>query len=66
MNQVFIAILVIVLLAVTVVFAPLATIWSLNTLFGMTIEYSIWTWLAAVWLSATTFGGLQAALKVKV
>jgi len=31
---------------------PLAVIWALNTLFGLAIEYSVWTWLAVVVLSS--------------
>jgi hypothetical protein len=31
---------------------PLAVIWALNTLFGLAIEYTVWTWLAAVVLSS--------------
>jgi len=27
---------------------PLVTIWSLNTLFGLGIAYTFWTWLAMV------------------
>lgn len=54
-----------VLLILIVIFAPLATIWSLNILFGTAIAYNFWTWLAAVWLSSVTFGGVQAAVKAK-
>lgn len=55
----------IILLILIVIFAPLATIWSLNTLFGLTIAYDIWSWLAAVWLSSVTFGGIQASVRAK-
>ena len=65
MNDVIKVILLVVLLIVVVIFAPMATIWSLNTLFGLTIAYDFWTWLAAVWLSSVTFGGVQAAVKAK-
>jgi hypothetical protein len=58
-------ILLVALLIVIVIFAPLATIWSLNTLFGTAIAYDFWTWLATVWLSSVTFGGVQAAVKAK-
>lgn len=58
-------VLLIALLVLVVIFAPLATIWSLNTLFGLAIAYDFWTWLAAVWLSSVTFGGVQAAVKAK-
>ena len=65
MNDVIKVILLSVLLILIVIFAPLATIWSLNTLFGLAIAYDFWTWLAAVWLSSVTFGGVQAAVKAK-
>lgn len=29
---------------------PLLTIWSMNTLFSLSIAYNFWTWLAAVFL----------------
>jgi hypothetical protein len=33
-------------------FLPLATIWALNTLFGLAIAYTFKTWLAALVLAA--------------
>jgi hypothetical protein len=40
-----------VLLLVAVLAAgPLLTIWSLNTLFGLGIAYTFWTWLAVIFL----------------
>jgi hypothetical protein len=30
------------------IFSPLAVIWSVNTLFGLTIAYGFWEWLAAL------------------
>ncbi len=40
-----------------VILLPLATIWSLNTLFpALDIQYTIETWLAAVFLSNGIFG----------
>lgn len=46
-----------VIVVAMIVFGPLVTIWSLNTIFALTIEYSIGTWFAAVWLQATLTGG---------
>jgi hypothetical protein len=57
------AIGVVLLIVVMIVFGPLVTIWSLNTLFGMGIEYTLWTWLAAVWLSMVTFGSVSGAIR---
>ena len=51
-------IFVILILLSIVVFAPLATLWSLNTLFGLGIAYGFYEWLAIVWLSMVTFGGI--------
>jgi hypothetical protein len=42
--------------AAIIVFMPLAAIWSLNTLFTLTIPYSFDTWLAAFVLSAVISG----------
>ena len=40
----------VVLLAVLFV-APILTIASLNTLFGLNIAYTLWTWLSVAWLN---------------
>jgi hypothetical protein len=40
---------------------PLAFIWALNTLFGFSIEYTFWTWLAT-WILIFTF---QGAINIK-
>jgi hypothetical protein len=32
---------------------PLAVIWALNTLFGLTIPFTPWTWLSVLVLAAT-------------
>lgn len=53
--------ILILLLILVIVFAPLLTIWSLNTLFGLGIAYTFWTWAAVVWLQMVTFGGVAAA-----
>ena len=36
-----------------IIFAPLAVIWSLNTLFGLGIAYTFTNWLAMVILTGT-------------
>lgn len=51
-----------VFLAVTV---PLVTIWSLNTLFSLGIQYTFWTWLAAFILIPTKGKTLKAILNPK-
>lgn len=42
------------LVILLVIIAPLATIWALNTLFGLVIPFTFETWLAALVL----FGAL--------
>jgi hypothetical protein len=51
------------LIIVSIVFAPLVTIWSLNTLFGLSIAYTIESWFATVWLQATVLGTAVTAAK---
>lgn len=42
------------LFAITVfLFLPFAVIWAANTLFGTTIQYTVWTWLAALVILST-------------
>lgn len=43
---------VIILLVIAVVACvPLVSIWALNTLFGLTIPYTLSTWAASLWLT---------------
>lgn len=51
-----------ILAMVAIAGIPLITIWSLNTLFSLGISYTVQSWLATVWLSITTFGGLTNAV----
>lgn len=44
--------LLVFVLVVTVLTAPLITIWALNLLFGFAIPFTVPTYLAAMWLSA--------------
>ena len=57
MNKV----LVLVVLMVLVVFSPFAIIWSLNTLFGLTLGYTFKNWVAVevIWF---IFSGLRKSL----
>lgn len=41
-----------VLIVALIAIGPLITIWALNTLFGLEIAYSFFTWAATVWLTA--------------
>lgn len=56
-------ILMLAIIVLVVIGGPLATIWSINTLFGLTIEVTIATWFASFWLTSI-FGG--AILKTKM
>ena len=52
----------VVLLGV-IIAGPLLTIASLNTLFGLNIAYTLYTYLSVIWLNITTFGGLSVAIR---
>jgi multidrug transporter EmrE-like cation transporter len=65
MNDLIKIIGAIVLLILLIVFSPLITIWSLNTLFNLGIAYTIWTWLATAWLGLVTFGSVTSAINKK-
>ena len=52
----------VVLLGV-IIAGPLLTIGALNTLFGLNIAYTVWTYLSVMWLNITTFGGLSMAIR---
>ena len=43
-------VLIVLLVMVLIVLGPLATIASMNTLFGLGIPYNIYTWLSVMWL----------------
>jgi hypothetical protein len=60
MKNLGIGLLIVVLIAFIVI-GPFVTIWSLNTLFGLSIDYTFWTWLAVVWLSLVTFGSIASS-----
>ena len=40
-----------------------AIIGALNTLFGLNIAYTVWTYLSVMWLNITTFGGLGLSIR---
>ena len=52
----------VVLLGV-IIAGPLLTIASLNTLFGLNIAYTLYTYLSVMWLNLATFGGLSVAIR---
>lgn len=55
----------VILLIFLIIVSPFLSIWSLNTLFNLGIDYTIWTWLAMAWLSTVTFGGVMSAINKK-
>ena len=48
--------LIVLVFAAVVLVLPLVTIWALNTMFLLGIEYNVWTWLAAAWLHGAIAG----------
>ena len=52
----------VVLLAV-IIAGTLLTIASLNTLFGLNIAHTVWTYLSVMWLNLATFGGLGLSIR---
>ena len=50
-NNNTIAMVLVLVAIVTIIFGPLALIWAINTLFGLTIEYGFFQWLAALILA---------------
>lgn len=63
MKEIGVIILVIIGLIVLCGIGPLLTIASLNTLFGLNIAYTIWTWLSVAWMQFITFGSLGMAIR---
>jgi len=51
-------------IVLVVIFAPLCTIWALNTLFTLNIAYSLETWASAFILTSIISGkGIEATFK---
>ena len=46
-----------------IIAGPLLTISALNTLFGLNIAYTVWTYLSVMWLNLATFGGLGLSIR---
>jgi len=46
-------IFLIILIVAMIIVGPLALLWSLNTLFGLGLDYGFWNWLAMVVLAGT-------------
>ena len=54
---------VLVFLLAVILVGPFLTLASLNTLFGLNIAYTAWTYLSVMWLNLTTFGGLSLSIR---
>ena len=39
---------IVILIVALVALGPLVVIWALNTIFGLSIAYTFWTWLAMI------------------
>jgi hypothetical protein len=48
MQVVFYVLAVTALVVLSLIFGPLLFIWALNELFLLNIQYTFWTWLAAM------------------
>jgi len=46
-----------------IIVGPFITIWAVNTLFGLSIGYTLSTWFAVIWLNAVTFGSVSLATR---
>ena len=64
-KDITVIISVLVLVALILGIGPILTIMSLNVLFNTGIAINFYSWLSTVWLMATTFGGIQTAIKSK-
>ena len=51
MNNLTYQILIVLLVVCLALWVPIGIIWALNTLFGLSIIYSVKTWAAALLLS---------------
>jgi len=51
---------VLILIPAALLFGPLITIWSLNAIFSLSIEYSFSNWFATLWLC-----GIVSAVRYK-
>lgn len=55
--------LVILLIILVIICGPLLLIWALNTLFGLSIAYTLATWFAALVLGGTVSRSASSSSK---
>lgn len=60
--KISVVVVLLLLLASLIVFGPIFTIWSLNTVFGLEIPFNFQTWAAVIWLM-TVFHGIRFQIK---
>jgi len=56
-SWLFGSIFIVVLFLVLLCLSPFITIWSLNTVFNLSISINLWTYLATLWLTALVTSG---------
>lgn len=49
-------VLFVMVIILVLIVSPLISIWSINTLFNTTIPTTLWTYLAALWLTGLVAG----------
>ncbi len=60
------AFVVVVLFILMVVFSPFFTIMSINVLFGTTIAFTIYTWIACTWIGMLVIGWIRAGVSLAI
>lgn len=55
MNKAITVVALLVFLGLIIWLAPLVSIWSLNTLFGLSIGYGLKQWAAMMWVGLVLF-----------
>jgi hypothetical protein len=61
-TKVLVVVLLAIILVFLIIFGPIFTIWSLNTLFPIQIPISFQSWAAVIWLM-TIIHGIKFQLK---
>lgn len=64
MSDILKLVLFVAIILAVVLGGPIATIIAINTLFGLSIEVNVTTWLASFWLTSIVSGGI-AKFKAK-
>lgn len=55
-SQNVVVVVWVILVLVALIFAPLVSLWALNTLFSSNIAFNFWTWLASLWIGSFLSG----------